>query len=243
MGYTSSTAKAFIERIAPLMKAEAEKRGYKIVSTAIAQAVIEGAAGTSVLARDYHNHFGLKCGKNWKGASVNMKTKEEYKVGTLTTIKDNFRAYSNDEEGVRGYYDFINTSRYANLKQAKTPLEYAQFLKQDGYATSSTYVNTLISTVNKYGLDKYDNGKIVIVDESYTYQERPTIKMGSRGTYVVILQEWLNATNIKKYDCGKIDGIFGKKTDAAVRALQKDNKLVVDGIVGPKTWASLPVVN
>lgn len=237
MGYTAAQAKQFIAYIAPMMQAEAQKRGYKIVSTAIAQAVIEGAAGTSVLAKQYHNHFGLKCGKNWKGASVNLKTKEEYTVGTLVTIKDNFRAYSSDEEGVRGYYDFISTTRYANLKTAVTPLAYAQMLKADGYATSSTYVNTLASTVKKYDLDKYDNGKIVIVDESYTYQERPTIKIGSRGTYVAILQEWLNATNIKKYDCGKVDGIFGKKTDAAVRALQKDNKLKVDGIVGKNTWA------
>lgn len=237
MGYTAAQAKAFIAHIAPMMQAEAQKRGYKIVSTAIAQAVIEGAAGTSVLAKQYHNHFGLKCGKNWKGASVNLKTKEEYTVGTLVTIKDNFRAYSSDEEGVRGYYDFISTTRYANLKTAVTPLAYAQMLKADGYATSSTYVNTLASTVKKYDLDKYDNGKIVIVDESYTYQERPTIKIGSRGTYVAIVQEWLNATNIKKYDCGKVDGIFGKKTDAAVRALQKDNKLKVDGIVGKNTWA------
>ena len=234
MGYTSSTAKAFIERIAPLMKAEAEKRGYKIVSTAIAQAVIEGAAGTSVLARDYHNHFGLKCGKNWKGASVNMKTKEEYKVGTLTTIKDNFRAYSNDEEGVRGYYDFINTSRYANLKQAKTPLEYAQFLKKDGYATSSTYVNTLISTVNKYGLDKWDLEKVIIKDE------RPLLKKGSRGAEVESLQIYLNSHG---FCCGNTDGIFGEKTKKAVIALQKFYGLTPDGIVGPKTWASLPVVN
>jgi hypothetical protein len=36
MGYTASQAKAFIEKMAPLMKAEAEKRGYAIVSTAIA---------------------------------------------------------------------------------------------------------------------------------------------------------------------------------------------------------------
>lgn len=234
MGYTSSTAKAFIERIAPFMKAEAEKRGYKIVSTAIAQAVIEGAAGTSVLARDYHNHFGLKCGKNWKGASVNMKTKEEYKVGTLTTIKDNFRAYSNDEEGVRGYYDFINTSRYANLKQAKTPLEYAQFLKKDGYATSSTYVNTLISTVNKYGLDKWDLEKVIIKDE------RPLLKKGSRGAEVESLQIYLNSHG---FCCGNTDGIFGEKTKKAVIALQKFYGLTPDGIVGPKTWASLPVVN
>lgn len=236
MGYTSSTAKAFIERIAPLMKAEAKKRGYKIVSTAIAQAVIEGAAGTSVLARDYHNHFGLKCGKNWKGASVNMKTKEEYKVGTLTTIKDNFRAYSNDEEGVRGYYDFINTSRYANLKQAKTPLEYAQFLKKDGYATSSTYVNTLISTVNKYELDKWDIGKVVISDVTDIAIKRPVLKRGSKGDAVRAWQIFLNSHG---YCCGNTDGIFGAKTETAVRAYQRSKGLIADGIIGAKTWESV----
>lgn len=137
------------------MQMEARSRGYRIVSTAIAQAVIEGAAGTSGLAK-YHNHWGLKCGSSWKGKSVNMKTKEEYTVGTLTTIKDNFRAYDSDQEGVKGYYDFISTKRYANLKNALTYKQYAEMLKADGYATSSTYVNTLCKTVLKYNLTQYD---------------------------------------------------------------------------------------
>lgn len=155
MGYTSAQAKAFIDMIAPMMVAEGRARGYKVISTAIAQAIIEGAAGTSGLAK-YHNHWGLKCGSSWKGKSVNMKTKEEYKVGTLTTIKDNFRAYDSDQEGVKGYYDFIGTKRYANLKTATSYKQYAEMLKADGYATSSTYINTLCTTVRKYGLDKYD---------------------------------------------------------------------------------------
>lgn len=161
MGYTSAQAKEFINMIAPLMVAEGKARGYKIISTAIAQAIIEGAAGTSGLAK-YHNHWGLKCGSSWKGKSVNMKTKEEYTVGTLTTIKDNFRAYDSDQEGVKGYYDFISSKRYANLKTAKTYKEYAEMLKADGYATSSTYVNTLCSTVQKYDLQKYDDAEMLI---------------------------------------------------------------------------------
>lgn len=162
MGYTLSQANAFIEKIAPLMILEAQKRGYKVVSTAIAQAIIEGAAGTSGLAK-YHNHWGLKCGSSWKGKSVNMKTKEEYTVGTLTTIKDNFRAYDSDQEGVKGYYDFISTKRYVNLKTAPDYKTYAQYLKADGYATSSTYVNTLCNTVTKYGLQKYDSMLVGII--------------------------------------------------------------------------------
>lgn len=156
MGYNSQQAKAFIEHIAPIIQREGFARGYQIVSTTIAQAIIEGACGTSKLARDYHNHFGMKCGKSWKGASVNMKTKEEYTTGTLTDIRDNFRAYPDDESGIEGYYNFISSSRYANLRDAKTFRQFAEYLKQDGYATSSSYVNTLCNTVTKYNLTRYD---------------------------------------------------------------------------------------
>lgn len=160
MGYTSAQAKSFIEHIAPLIQREGFSRGYTIVSTTIAQSIVEGACGTSGLAKNYHNHFGLKCGKHWKGASVNMKTKEEYTPGTLTDIRDNFRAYPDDQSGIEGYYDFISTSRYANLRDAKTFRQFAGYLKADGYATSSTYVNTLCNTVIKYKLDRFDEQNI-----------------------------------------------------------------------------------
>jgi flagellum-specific peptidoglycan hydrolase FlgJ len=54
----------------------------------------------------------------WKGPTVNMQTQEEYSVGTLTTISDNFRVYSSMEEGVQGYFEFLfsGISRYDNLK-------------------------------------------------------------------------------------------------------------------------------
>ena len=74
MGYSSAQAKEFIKHIAPMIQSEAKQRGYKICSTVIAQAIIEGAAGTSILAKTYHNHFGMKCGKSWKGGSVNEYT-------------------------------------------------------------------------------------------------------------------------------------------------------------------------
>lgn len=41
------------------------------------------------------------------------------------------------------------------------------------------------------------------------------------------------------YDPGPVDGIGGPRTDAAIRALQRDRGLKVDGIVGPQTWAHL----
>ena len=152
-----SRVEEFINMIAPLIISEGKKRGYSVFSTVIAQAIIESNSGKSILGYKYHNYFGMKCGSRWKGKSANLKTKEEYTVGTLTTIKDNFRVYDSIEEGVKGYYDFISTKRYANLKESKTYVEYAENLKADGYATSSKYVNTLCTTVDAYNLTKYDS--------------------------------------------------------------------------------------
>ena len=152
-----SRVEEFINMIAPLIISEGKKRGYSVFSTVIAQAIIESNSGKSILGYKYHNYFGMKCGSRWKGKSVNLKTKEEYTIGTLTTIKDNFRVYDSIEEGVKGYYDFISTKRYANLKESKTYVEYAENLKADGYATSSKYVNTLCTTVDAHNLTKYDS--------------------------------------------------------------------------------------
>lgn len=63
-----------------------------------------------------------------------------------------------------------------------------------------------------------------------------TVKMGSSGSDVLHLQKRL-AT--KGYGVGVIDGKFGRKTLEAVKAFQAENDLVVDGIVGAKTWAAL----
>lgn len=208
MGYSTAQAKAFINQIAPIIVAEGKKRGYKVFSTVIAQAIIESASNTSVLGYKYCNYFGMKCGKSWRGASVNLKTKEEYTVGTLTTIKDNFRAYSSMESGVAGYYDFIQASRYANLKTASTAKQYAEYLKADGYATSSTYVNTLVSTVNKYDLTKYDTGVVnILVDDKKTDVEI---------ALEVIDAKWGNGSERKRrltqagYDYSKIQAIVNQ---------------------------------
>ena len=63
----------------------------------------------------------------------------------------------------------------------------------------------------------------------------PTIKKGSRGELVVQLQLLLSRAGWNL----KVDGIFGVKTKAAVKEFQEQHNLVVDGIVGPKTWGEL----
>ena len=63
-----------------------------------------------------------------------------------------------------------------------------------------------------------------------------TIRKGDSNEYVTLLQEALIQAG---YDCGPHDGIFGRKTKAAVEKYQKDNGLTVDGIVGKQTWTAL----
>lgn len=60
-----------------------------------------------------------------------------------------------------------------------------------------------------------------------------TIKLGSRGNDVKILQGVLNLIQ---------DGIFGPLTQEAVKEFQKSNRLVPDGIVGTKTWDKLGLI-
>ena len=66
---------------------------------------------------------------------------------------------------------------------------------------------------------------------------QPTIGPGATGESVRRAQRALRRTP----DLGLVvDGIFGPKTEAAVKSFQRGNSLAVDGIVGPRTWAALP---
>ena len=149
----------FIQKIAEYVQKYAYVYGIVVHSPIIAQAILESGWGESKLAATYHNYFGLKCGTKWTGKSVNMTTQEEYTAGTLTTIKDNFRVYDSMEEGVKGYFEFIQLARYQNLKGITDPKTYLQTIKDDGYATSSTYVTNTYALVTQYNLTQYDNTK------------------------------------------------------------------------------------
>lgn len=144
--------KTFISLIYANCELFADDYGIKCIPAIVGQAIIESNWGNSVLSAKYHNYFGLKCGSFWNGKSVNLKTKEEYKAGTFTTIKDNFRVYESMKFGVKGYFDFINTKRYANLKGVVDAREYLMKIKADGYATSSKYVDTVMKAVENYVL-------------------------------------------------------------------------------------------
>lgn len=65
-----------------------------------------------------------------------------------------------------------------------------------------------------------------------------TLRKGSQGSAVSALQTMLNRLG---FDSGKVDGIYGTKTMAAVRSFQEANGLTVDGIAGEQTLTTLAI--
>lgn len=225
----------FISQVAPIVQKYAKAYGYHVASPIIAQACIESAYGKSSLGARYHNYFGMKCGSSWKGKSVNLATKEEYTPGTLTNTRANWRVFDSMEEGIKGYFEFISGKRYQNLKSAKYPKEYLQMIKQDGYATSSTYVDTNMNCINKWNLTQYDNldtepnKKGSVISAIY-----PTIKADSLSKAVVVWSAILLKEGFLK--AADLNDLFDQVITQATIDYQFKHGLYPDGIVGPKTW-------
>lgn len=91
------------------------------------------------------------------------------------------------------------------------------------------------STSNKrwthYAVPKGMDGKVPTTD-------KPTLRKGATGEYVTLLQTMLIQRGYSVGATGA-DGKFGTNTFNAVKAFQRDNGLVVDGVVGRNTWSAL----
>ncbi|MDE5820163.1 MAG: N-acetylmuramoyl-L-alanine amidase [Lachnospiraceae bacterium] len=150
----------FIEQIAPLIQAYAPTYGIKVCSPIIAQAILESASGTSELARNAHNYFGLKyrAGRCPTACGIYHKIgSEQNRDGSYTSSAMQWMKFSSMENGVLGYFDFINIPNYSDLKGVTDPKTYLKNIKKDGYATSLQYVENLMNVISKYNLTTYDN--------------------------------------------------------------------------------------
>ena len=158
------TNKEFIETIGRAAVAEYER--FKILpSLTIAQAILESNWGKSLLSQKAFNFFGMKAGTGWKGATYNSKTQEQTKAGQAFTVNAAFRAYPNVQAGIRGYYVFLQFPRYQNLKGVTDYKQACRLIKADGWATDVRYTEKLISLIEKYGLDKYDEEVLEVVEK------------------------------------------------------------------------------
>ena len=232
----------FIAEIAPIIVKYAAQYGYGVTSVTIAQACLESGFGNAWSRRN-NNYFGIKYGTWVKRSAIASKitvvqarTNEEYRVGQLTSIIDGFCKCPDMNTGVALYYEFLRVnSRYRNLKGCKTAAEFANKIKSDGYATSSSYVQSLLNCVRACGLEKYDHASAAINPQKTAAR---VLKQRDKGADVKRMQEMLIACG---YSCGPAgaDGIFGAGTFVALCAFQKASGIAVDGIYGPKSAKAL----
>ncbi len=114
----------------------------------------------------------------------------------------------------------------------------APVILTEAYAKQAAYA-TMDGIAGTAGLKKKENETETGQEEQKVNVTLHVLKKGSSGEQVKALQRMLYAMDYELGTKNPIDGDFGSKTDAAVRAYQKTKGLTVDGIVGAKTWGSL----
>ena len=217
----------FLNTIKPMVIADMNSTGI-LASLTAAQAFIESNKGNSGLTTKANNLFGMK--GTYDGQYVTMKTKE-YLHGQYVTVDAKFRKYPSWAESIADHSSLFNRlSRYANLRGLKDYKLACKYVKDDGYATSPTYTQTLITVIEKYKLYEWDNAEADLLTGV-----KPTLRKGDRNAYV---ESWQKYLNMHGFSCGKADGIFGEKTELAVMKYQQ-SKGMESGIIGEKTWQTI----
>lgn len=120
-------------------------------SITLAQGLFESGAGLGKLAKNFNNHFGIKC-HNWTGNKTYHDDDEQNEC---------FRAYDDPKESYEDHSIFLrNNQRYASLftLNQNDYKAWAYGLKRCGYATNPAYPQKLIQIIELYHLNELDKG-------------------------------------------------------------------------------------
>ena len=150
---TNEMILAYIEKYSAVAQTNRNKYGIP-ASIILGQAILESGSGTGPLCVQANNHFGIKCHKDWTGASISF---DDDAVGEC------FRKYDNPYDSFRDHAYFLTTgSRYTPLFKLdkKDYKAWAKGLKDAGYATDSLYPTKLIAIIERFQLYKYDGGTL-----------------------------------------------------------------------------------
>ena len=136
-------ATQYIETYKDLAVVEMYRTGIP-ASITLAQGLHESHFGTSRLAQEANNHFGIKCKDYWTGKTFFQQDDDFDKAGNL--ISSCFRAYDSPIDSYIDRSNFLkSTERYSILfLYPKTDYEKWDYgLKECGYATNDSYIKKL----------------------------------------------------------------------------------------------------
>jgi hypothetical protein len=145
-----TTPEEYIETFKDAAVAEMKRSGVP-ASITLSQGLLETENGNSELVKKSNNHFGIKCKSDWTGESVRH---------TDDAPNECFRKYDNASDSYKDHSDYLkNSQRYASLFELPTSdyKGWAFGLKKAGYATNPRYAQIVISNIEKYNLQQYDD--------------------------------------------------------------------------------------
>jgi len=124
-------------------------------SVILAQAIKESNYGSSFLAQNSNNHFGIKCHKEWGGDSFNKDD---------DTLNECFRKYNCIEDSYLDHSLFLASRPRYSFLFTYNILDYKSWcfgLKAAGYATSPPYAFDLVQIIETYRLYELDQPSIL----------------------------------------------------------------------------------
>ncbi len=144
----SDKVKKYVDAYQDLAIQEQLRSGVP-ASITLGQGILETEAGCSVLATNANNHFGIKCKKEWRGATF---------AHTDDAPNECFRKYGCANDSYKDHSDYLRTgTRYASLFKL-SPTDYVAWaygLKKCGYATNPVYAQKLIKIIEDFELQTY----------------------------------------------------------------------------------------
>jgi flagellum-specific peptidoglycan hydrolase FlgJ len=232
-----------IAKVGPLFTADQKKNGI-LASVSLAQFILESGYGKSELAQNANNCFGMKkslsgntwSGSAWDGKSTYTKQTQEEENGKTVTVTAEFRKYASVEDSIADHSAYLlgakngSALRYIGLNSCTDYKKAAQLIKDGGYATSSSYVSSLCSIIEKWNLTKYD-----VVDSASTSSTASSTGTGmTDADCPFLVQISISDLNIRK-GAGTNYAKTGKYTGKGIFTITE----VKSGTGATKGWGKL----
>lgn len=153
----TAVQREFIALLAPIARATRRETGIP-ASVTVAVAIHESYWGTSRLARDANNYFGIKAmGRPGTAGTITLPTWEVI-GGRSVSVADTFRAYESVADSVADFARLLSsTERYAPaMRQAADPRRFVAAVAAAGYATDPAYAGKIVALMDRYDLYRYD---------------------------------------------------------------------------------------
>lgn len=164
---TAAEVRYFLDTVGPMCTNDM-RDNHILASFSMAQAIWESGWGTSTLAKQANNLFGMRAYSTWGGKVFDRNECVTYaSYAELKAIKGDayvkeyelsfWRAYDSWQESVNDHSALFNgSSRYVALRGNYDYKSCAIEVEKAGYCSGQTYVDKMIMLVENYDLSKYN---------------------------------------------------------------------------------------